>query len=477
MLQEQMSPIEPLADGARDDAPARDTVPAPGHRLGRGLRPRHVSMIAIGGIIGAGLFVGSSTAIATVGPAVVLSYALAGLLVLLVMRMLSEMAVATPGVQSFSEFARLGLGHWAGFMSGWLYWFFWDVVVAIEAIAGAKIVHGWLPQFAVWQIGMALVAVLTGVNLMSSRAYGEFEFWLSSLKVAAIIAFIAIAARYLAVDGHLGAAADNLAASGGFMPHGPLSVLGGITSVVFALCGCEIVTVAAAETADPERTVARMTSTVATRIVVFYLLSIALIVAIVPWTAVRPGLSPFATALAAMGIPGAATIMTVVVLVAVLSCLNSGLYVTSRVLFVLADRGDAPRALVALDRRRTPVRAILAGSVFSYVALAASVLSPDGVFNFLVNGSGALMLVLYLLTAVAQLRLRCRLEREAPARLRVRMWLHPWGSWLTIGGMIIVLLAMALTPSLVSQFYASALTTGAAALAFVVLRRSGRLAG
>lgn len=446
----------------------------PGNSLGRSLRPRHVSMIAIGGIIGAGLFVGSSTAIATVGPAVIVSYALAGAVILLVMRMLSEMAVANPGVPSFPEFARLGLGDWAGFMTGWLYWFFWVVVVAVEAIAGATIVNGLLPRFAVWQIGMVLVAALTGVNLLSSRSYGEFEFWLSSLKVAAIVVFIAICTGFLlGGSGRLAAAAGNLTAGGGVMPHGALAVLGGVTSVLFALCGAEIVTVAAAETPNPESTVARMTGTVAVRIVVFYLLSIALIVAVVPWTAIRPGVSPFTTALAAMGIRGAATIMTAVVLIAVLSCLNSGLYVTSRVLFVLADRGDAPRALVALNRDRTPVRAILAGSAFSYLALAASVLSPDRVFSFLLNASGALMVVIYLLTAAAQLRLRSRLEREAPERLKVRMWLHPFGSLVAIAGMIAVLLAMALTPALASQFYAGAFTVGVVAVLFAALRRRG----
>ncbi|MFN5702375.1 MAG: amino acid permease [Gammaproteobacteria bacterium] len=146
-------------------------------QLSRTLKSRHVSMIAIGGIIGAGLFVGSSTAISQIGPAVVFSYAISGFIILLVMRMLSEMAIATPGVQSFPEFVRLGLGHLGGFMSGWLYWYFWVVVVAIEAIAGAKIMHEWLPQLPLWSIGVGLMAVLTAVNLMSTRSYGEFEFW------------------------------------------------------------------------------------------------------------------------------------------------------------------------------------------------------------------------------------------------------------------------------------------------------------
>ena len=203
------------------------------------------------GIIGAGLFVGSSTSIATVGPAVIVSYALAGLIVLLVTRMLSEMAVAIPGVQAFPEFARLGLGHWAGFMTGWLYWYFWVVVVAIEAIAGAKIITQWLPQFAVWQIGVALMAVLTGVNLLSARSYGEFEFWFSSIKVAAILVFSLICGLWVfGVTAPQGFSIGNLTAHGGFAPHGWGPVLAGVASTIFSLCGAEIATIAAAESPD-----------------------------------------------------------------------------------------------------------------------------------------------------------------------------------------------------------------------------------
>ncbi len=166
------------------------------NQLSRSLKSRHVSMITFGGIIGAGLFVGSSTAISTIGPAAVVSYALAGLLVLLVMRMISEMAMALPGVQTFPDFAREGVGSWAGFMVGWLYWYFWVVVIAIEAIAGAKIINSWYPQLEIWQIGVGLMAVLTAVNLLSARSYGEFEFWFASTKVVAIIVFILAAGAY-----------------------------------------------------------------------------------------------------------------------------------------------------------------------------------------------------------------------------------------------------------------------------------------
>ncbi len=442
--------------------------------LPRTLRSRHVAMIAIGGIIGAGLFVGSSTSIATVGPAVIVSYALAGLVILLIMRMLSEMAVAWPNVGAFSEFTRVALGDWAGFLTGWLYWYFWVVVVAIEAIAGAVIVQQWLP-FDAWQIGVVLLALMTGVNLLSTRSYGEFEFWFASLKVGAIVVFIVIAAAYASgFTSPTGATFANLTIHGGFAPFGFVSVLAGVTSVIFALCGAEIATIAAAESAEPARTIARLTGTVALRILLFYVVSIALIVSIVPWREITPGYSPFATALQYMAVPGAATVMNAVVLVAVLSCLNSGMYVTARVLFTLAARGDAPRALVTLNHRRVPMRAILIGSLFGYLALAASVLSPQVVFSFLVNASGAIMLIIYLFVALAQIRQRRVLERTEPERLVIKMWLFPYLSYAVIGAIVAVLGAMAFTPELASQLYCSLGMVAVFAGAFVVSRRVRR---
>jgi L-asparagine transporter-like permease len=438
--------------------------------LAKSLRTRHVSMIAIGGIIGAGLFVGSSAAIAAVGPAIIVSYLLAGIVILFVMRMLAEMASAYPELGSFTEFPRLALGHWGGFLCGWLYWYFWVVVVAVEAIAGAQLLNLWLP-FPVWQLGLVLMVLLTFVNLMSTRSYGEFEFWFASIKVAAIIVFIVVTGSWvLGLGTTPGFGFGNLTAHGGFAPNGYLSVLSGVTTVIFALCGAEVATIAAAESHESARTISRLTLTIILRIVLFYVLSILLIVAIVPWTAVRPGISPFAMALERIGIPGAATIMNIIVLTAVLSCLNSGVYVTSRVLFTLAAHGDAPQAMVTLSRRRVPARAILIGSSFGYLAVIASVVSPSVVFAFLVNASGAIMLIIYLIIALAQLRLRGRLEREEPDRLVVRMWFFPWATRLVILAVVAVLLAMAFTPALASQLYASLVCLAIVAGAFMVRR-------
>ncbi len=444
---------------------------AEGPSLGRTLRARHVTMITIGGIIGAGLFVGSSTSIATIGPACILSYGLAGLVILLVMRMLSELAASNPGIGSFTEFTRLGLGDWAGFTSGWLYWYFWVMVVPIEALAGGGILAQWTGA-PVWQLALGLLAAMTAVNLLSTRSFGEFEFWFSSVKVLAIVAFIATAGVFvLGVGGSLQRAAGNLVSHGGFAPFGPLSVIAGVTSVIFAFVGAEIVTIAAVESAEPARSIARLTSSVAVRILLFYMMSITLIVAVVPWDGIRPGVSPFARALGVIGIPGAETIMNLVVLTAVLSCLNSGLYVTSRVLFGLASKGDAPAWLVKVNARHVPARSILAGAAFGYAAIGLSVVSPTTVFSFLVSASGAIALFNYLLVALSQLRLRRMLEASAPERLVIRMWLFPYASWLVVAVIVAVLLAMAGTAELRPQFTASLIAVALVLAAFGLLRR------
>jgi len=451
---------------ASRDTALRSNVPT----LGRGLRSRHVTMISIGGIIGAGLFVGSSAGIATVGPAILVSYLLAGAVVLVVMRMLAEMAAATPGLGSFTEYIRLGLGPWAGFVSGWLYWYFWVVVVAIEALAGAGLLHHWI-ALPVWTIVLVLMLALTAVNLMSSRSYGEFEFWFASIKVGAIVAFIVIGFAYvLGLTSPAGTTFANLYSDRGFAPFGWPAVLAGATTIVFSLCGAEIATVAAAESNEPTAVISKLTGTLALRILLFYVLSIVLIVTVVPWREVAPGSSPFALALERLRLPGAATIMNLIVLTAVLSCLNSGLYVTSRVLFTLAARNDAPQALIALSARRVPWRAILIGSSFGYLAVLLSVLSPEKAFAFLVNASGALMIVIYLLACFAHLRLRRRMGGASPDRLTIQVWLFPWLSWLTIAAMLGVLVAMAFRAELALELEASLVAVAVVLLAYGAVR-------
>jgi GABA permease len=446
-----------------------------------------MTMIALGGIIGAGLFVGSSAVIDTVGPGAVVSYLAAGVLVILVMRMLGEMAVANPSVGSFADYTRSAMGNWAGFTTGWLYWYFWAIVLAVEAVAGATILQRWIDA-PTWLMSLVLMALLTGTNLFSVRSYGEFEFWFASIKVAAIVAFILIGVGWLLGLGSGDSPGlSNLTTGGGFAPDGAFSLLSGIVVVIFAFVGAEIVTIAAAESESPEEAVAGAVRSVVYRVLVFYVLAVFLLVAIVPWTHVTSGESPFIAALERVGIPGSADVMNAIIVTAVLSCLNSGLYTGSRMLFSLARRGDAPRMLLETNSRGVPVKAILLTTSIGFLSTILAWLSPDTVFLFLVNSSGAIALFVYLMIAVAELRMRRELEREQPQRLKVRMWLYPWLTWFSIVAIAAVIGSMAvvnddatrayLVPSLISLAIVVAAAFGRERLAGRRSRAAGRRRG
>ncbi|GAA1513644.1 amino acid permease [Streptomyces albidochromogenes] len=416
--------------------------------LQAGLKNRHLSMIAIGGVIGAGLFVGSSGGIAAAGPAILLSYTLVGALVVFVMRMLGEMAAANPTSGSFSAYADRALGRWAGFSIGWLYWFFWVVVLAVEATAGAKILEGWIPAVPQWGWALIVMVVLTATNLVSVSSYGEFEFWFAGIKVVAIGGFVVIG--LLAVFGVLpgsdnpGTGFAHLTDSGGFFPHGPGAILTGVLMVVFSFMGSEIVTLAAGESSDPQRAVTKATNSVIWRIGVFYLGSIFVVLTLLPWndkSIVEDG--SYVAALNSIGIPHAGQIMNVIVLTAVLSCLNSGLYTASRMAFSLGQRGDAPKSFAVTNKQGVPTAAILSSVAFGFVAVFFNYKWPDTVFAFLLNSSGAVALFVWLVICFTQLRMRGIILREAPEKLIVKMWLFPYLTWATAAMITFVIVYMA----------------------------------
>ncbi|WP_369216890.1 amino acid permease [Streptomyces flavofungini] len=418
-----------------------------GDGLKAGLKNRHLSMIAIGGVIGAGLFVGSSSGIAAAGPAILISYALVGTMVVLVMRMLGEMAAARPASGSFSTYADQALGRWAGFSIGWLYWFFWVVVLAVEATAGAVILNGWIPAVPQWGWALIVMVVLTATNLVSVGSYGEFEFWFAGIKVVAIGAFVVIG--LLAVFGVLpgsdnpGAGFAHLTDAGGFMPKGAGAILTGVLMVVFSFMGSEIVTLAAGESEDPQRAVTKATNSVIWRIGVFYLGSIFVVITLLPWNAksiTEEG--SYVAALNSIGIPHAGQVMNVIVLTAVLSCLNSGLYTASRMAFSLGQRGDAPKAFARTNARGVPQAAILGSVVFGFIAVWFNYQWKDTVFDFLLNSSGAVALFVWLIISFTQLRMRGIILREEPEKLIVKMWLFPYLTWVTIAMISFVLVYM-----------------------------------
>ena len=445
----------------------------PGDGLRRSLQRRHMQMIALGGVIGAGLFVGSGVVIGAAGPAAVISFALTGTLVVLVMRMLGEMAVAYPAIGGFYEYNRLALGELAGFLTGWMYWYFWVIVVALEAVAGAKILATWWPSVPPWQYTLALMSLFTIVNLLSVRSYGEAEFWFASIKVAAIVAFLCAGAVFALgawPGAHGGITA--LTAHGGFMPNGIVPVLTGAVAATGFYFGAEIVTIAAAESLEPERAVAETTQSVIWRVLVFYIGSIFLVVAIVPWNDSVRMSRPYVSVMEALQIPAAATVMSIVVLTAVLSALNSGLFAASRMLMALARRADAPAAFSRLDGRGVPVAAILASTAFGYLTVIMSYVSPERIFAFLVNSYGTVAIFVYLLIAIAELKLRRRLEREAPARLRVRMWGYPWLTRLTIVAMLAIVAAMGVIHEQRVALLFGLLSVAALLAAFLLRRRA-----
>jgi GABA permease len=438
--------------------------------LHKNLKQRQLNMIAIGGVIGAGLFVGSGVVINEAGPASFLTYAITGVLIILVMRMLGEMATANPSTGSFSDYARRALGGWAGFSVGWLYWYFWVIVVGFEAVAGAKVLTYWIDA-PLWLLSLGLMVLMTATNLFSVKSFGEFEFWFAGIKVFAIIAFIVLGGLFVfGIWPHKSMDFSNLTQYGGMFPNGVAAIFASIVVVIFSMVGAEIATIAAAESDNPERAIAKATRSVIFRVAIFFVGSVFLLAVIVPWNSAEMGASPFVAAFTEMGIPGADHIMNAVVLTAVLSCLNSGLYTASRMLFVLSARREAPAQLVRVNRRGVPFSAILLSSLIGFLCVIAAAASPDTVFLFLLNSSGAIILFVYLLISISQFVLR---RRTSPEKLKIKMWGYPVLSIITIAGIVAVLVQMALTEGVREQLVLSLLAWAVVVICFFVTKWRG----
>ncbi|MFI6060300.1 amino acid permease [Streptomyces sp. NPDC051286] len=441
--------------------------------LTHGLKQRHLSMIALGGVIGAGLFVGSGAGIASAGPSIVLAYAISGLLVMFVMRMLGEMSAANPASGSFSVHAERAIGPWAGFTAGWAFWVLLCVAVGLEGIGAAKIVTGWLPGTPEWAWVALFMAVFLGTNLAAVKNFGEFEFWFAALKVAAITLFLVLGV--LAILGVLpGTDAPglaNLTGDGGFLPNGSNGFIIGLLASVFAYGGLETVTIAAAESENPVQGVAKAVRTAMWRIALFYVGSMTVIVTLVPWDDPKVAtVGPFYATLDHLGISGAAEIMNVVILVALLSAMNANIYGASRMACSLVARGQGPQRLGRVTSG-VPRNAVLVSSVFGFLCVLLSYWRPDDVFPWLLNMIGAVILVVWIFIAASQLVLRTRLEREAPEKLVVRMWLFPVGTVLALLAMAGIFLLMLGRPETRDQLLATGLLTAVLIVIGVVRQR------
>ncbi|MFE0177758.1 amino acid permease [Streptomyces sp. NPDC059002] len=450
----------------QDAAPDTPKADSP---LVHGLKQRHLSMIALGGVIGAGLFVGSGAGIAAAGPSIVLAYAISGALVMLVMRMLGEMSAANPASGSFSVHAERAIGPWAGFTAGWGFWFLLCVAVGLEGIGAAKIMVGWFPDSPEWAWVALFMLVFCGANLTAVKNFGEFEFWFAALKVGAITLFLGIGV--LAILGILPGSdtsapgLDNLTGEGGFMPNGTDGLIIGLLASVFAYGGLETVTIAAAESENPVQSVAKAVRTAMWRIALFYVGSMLVVVTLLPWDneeVVAKG--PYVATLDHLGIPGAGEIMNVIVLIALLSAMNANIYGASRMSYSLIDRGLGPKALGKVSGG-VPRLAVLASSVFGFVCVLLSYWRPDDVFPWLLNMIGAMILVVWIFIAASQLILRRRMEREEPEKLVVKMWAYPFLTWVALAAMAYVFYLMTEQPDTRKQL----LATGALTLALAVV--------
>lgn len=442
--------------------------------LGHTLKARHLNMIALGGIIGAGFFVGSSTAILAAGPAVLISIGLSGLLIILVMRMLGELATASPDTGSFSAYAAKFIGPWAGTAVGLIYWWFWTVVVGIEATAAAQMISAWWPAVPQWLGALVLIVLFLVLNLISVRFFGETEFWLASVKVGAIVAFIVVGILLVVhiIPNDTATVANLVALPGGFAPNGVGGILQAILPALFGMVGAEVATIAAAESENPKQAVWRAVKSVVWRILLFFLGSLTIVLVVTPWTNITAGISPFVVMLETAGIPWAGLIMAIVVLSAVLSTLNAALYTASRMIFSLAGRGDVPARLRRVSSRGTPTVAILVSTVVGLACVVLNYVAPSEVFSFLVNSITAIYLFVWITIAVSQLRSR-RLLGASTAT--VRMWGHPWLGLLVIAALLALIVYIFFTgPRAVLEMSSSLSVVLIAVVVGLVLQRRKR---
>ncbi|QGU02400.1 GABA permease [Corynebacterium kalinowskii] len=402
--------------------------------LGNGLKVRHLTMMGLGSTIGAGLFLGTGVGINAAGPAVLLAYVVAGTLAVLIMRMLGEIGSVVPASGSFSEYAEMGIGRWAGFVQGWIYWLATIAVLGAELTGASAFVGSWF-GVETWIPAAIFVAFFAAVNLLRVRTFGEFEFWFAFVKVAVLVFFLVVGALLIfgLLPGHSFVGTEVFLADG-FMPNGLGGVATAILAVAFAFGGIEVVAIAAAESEDPEHSLINAVKSTITRISVFYLGSVLVITFLLPWSSLGAAQSaadsPFTHVLELAGIPGVAMAIEIVIVLALLSAFNAQIFASSRMLYSLAHRGEAPAIFARTSQSDVPLPAIIVAIVLSVVMVILNMLDTGWLLGFMLNSAGASLLIVWAFIAVSQLRLRPELERTH--ELKVRMWAYPWLTWLTL---------------------------------------------
>jgi arginine/ornithine permease len=401
-----------------------------GIQLTRALKSRHIFMLSLGGVIGTGLFMGSGVTINQGGPVgAILAYLVAGFLMYLVMVCLGELSVQMPVSGSFQTHATKYIGPATGFMIGWVYWMSWATTVGLEFTAAGMLMTRWFPDVPIWYWSALFVAVLFGINALATRAFGEAEYWFSGIKVAAILGFIVVGVLVIfgvmpLSSGAPAPMASNLIGDSLF-PNGLSAVFAVMMTVVYAFQGCEIMGVAAGETDQPEKSIPRAVRNVVFRVLIFYVLAIIVLSAIVPWQQAGLMESPFVQVFDMVGIPYAADLMNFVILTAILSVGNSGLYASTRILWAMSKTGMAPKSLSPLSKRGVPLRALSITLCFALVSLLTSFVAADTLFMVLMAVSGMSGTVTWIVIALAQYKFRKAYLREG-GKLSDLKYRAPW---------------------------------------------------
>ena len=443
--------------------------PAPAGSLVRGLKNRHIQMIALGGAIGTGLFYGSATSIGMAGPAITLAYVIGGAVIFLIMRALGEMSVHTPVSGAFSHYAFENWGRFAGFFSGWNYWFNYVVVSMAELAVVGIYVNYWFPDVPSWVSAAIFLVLITAVNLINVKAYGEFEFWFAIIKVVAIIAMIGFGAVMITTGlGNDGEATgiSNLWENGGFFPNGIWGVVTAMVVVMFSFGGVELIGITAGEADNPRRTIPKAINQVVYRILVFYVGAIFVMLAIFPWNEIGQDGSPFVIIFDRIGVAGAATLLNVVVLTAAVSAYNSGLYSNGRMLYSLSLQGNAPKYLGRLNASGAPAAGVLTSSAVTAIAVVLNFLFPGKVFLYLISVALIAGIFNWSMVVITQMKFRKRIGATEVRALTFRMPFFPVANYVVLTFLAGIVVLMAFLPDFRYALYVGPLWIGLLYVAF-----------
>lgn len=416
--------------------------------LKRELKNRHIQMIALGGAIGTGLFYGSAESIHMAGPAVVISYLVAGAVIFLIMRALGEMAVDYPTSGAFSYFAYQNWSKRAGFVSGWNYWFNYILVSMVELVVVGAYVQFWFPQMPPWLTAAIFLVAITCANLISVKAFGEFEFWFAIIKVVAVVAMIVVG-LVIIFAGYAGQPApgfSNLVAHGGFFPNGVWGAVAALVVVMFSFGGVELVGITAGEADNPKRTIPMAINQIVYRILIFYVGALLVITAVYRWDMIDGKTSPFVEMFNGVGFSAAAHVLNVVVITAAMSVYNSGLYSNGRMLMSLAQQGNAPAYLKHVNKRGVPVAGVLTSSAITVIAVVVSFFLPGQAFGYLMSIATAAGIINWTMIMITQWKFRKRIGAEAATKLEFKLPGFPYVNWIVIAFLALVVVVMTLNP-------------------------------